>query len=233
MSSKDLIRLAEAALIPAATVDSQKKRSVRLSESILSRLADGGKPTMLSLQREQFEHDERFHREIARLDMMARLRHMALHYCKYTGQLAMVCETGDEDLRRKTITDTFIITLCSANTLNLNLSAHLDCSDTYTLRDLAAYITHARCSQATIDDHWIFHHHAIYSAKIARACEKIDHLEDYNYRGELQEAVVRLCETALVAATTYNIDLVDSVARRRREVRNRNPLISSVVADAT
>jgi hypothetical protein len=76
---------------------------------------------MLGLQREQFEHDERFHREIVRLNIHARLNHMALHFCKYTGQFATVRASGDPELRMKTITDSFIISLCSANALNFNL----------------------------------------------------------------------------------------------------------------
>ena len=43
---------------------------------------------LFTLQLEQFEHDEKYHREIARLTTHHRLNHMALHFAKYTGQLA-------------------------------------------------------------------------------------------------------------------------------------------------
>jgi hypothetical protein len=67
---------------------------------------------MLGLQRAQFDHDERFHREITRLSIEARLKHMALHFCKYTGRFAAVVHSPeDSSLRSKTITDTFIISL--------------------------------------------------------------------------------------------------------------------------
>jgi hypothetical protein len=95
---------------------------------------------MLGLQREQFEHDEWFHREIVRLSIAARLKHMALHFCKYAGQFAAVARDPENaPLRLRTITDSFIISLCSANTLNFNLSEHVapNLGGAATLRDLA------------------------------------------------------------------------------------------------
>jgi hypothetical protein len=86
----------------------------------------GGWLVMLDLQREQFAHDECFHREIARLSIAARLKHMALHFCKYTGQFATVLQNRESAaLRIRTITDSFIISLCSANSLNFDLSKHI------------------------------------------------------------------------------------------------------------
>ena len=55
-------------------------RRFQLSSDICRDWGIGGQPVMLDLQREQFEHDERFHREIARLDLGTRLKHMALHF---------------------------------------------------------------------------------------------------------------------------------------------------------
>ena len=43
---------------------------------------------LFALQIAQLKHDEFYHREIARLTVHARLNHMALHLCKYVGQLA-------------------------------------------------------------------------------------------------------------------------------------------------
>jgi hypothetical protein len=102
------------------------ERSFRLSIDIGLQGELGGWPVMLDLQREQFAHDERFHREIVRLSTETRLKHMALHFCKYTGQFATVLQNSDTAaLRFRTITDSFIISLCSANALNFNLSEHI------------------------------------------------------------------------------------------------------------
>jgi hypothetical protein len=139
---------------------------------------------MLDLQREQFEHDERFHREIARLNVHARLNHMALHFCKYTGQFATVCASSDAKLRARTITDSFIISLCSANTLNFNLGEHVapNLGISSTIRDIGIYLAETVDRSAKKDDSWLFSAHAMQAGKMARACEKIDHLEAFPFR---------------------------------------------------
>src|SRR6516225_9232705 len=102
---------------------SRIERRSRLSSGINPDREFGGQPVMLGLQQEQFQHDERFHREITRLSLAARVKHMALHFCKYTGQLATVLQDPENAaLRSRTITDSFIISLCSANALNFSLS---------------------------------------------------------------------------------------------------------------
>jgi hypothetical protein len=184
---------------------------------------------MLGLQREQFEHDERFHREITHLNIAARIKHMALHFCKYTGQLATVLQDPENAaLRSRTITDSFIISLCSANTLNFNLSEHVapNFSGGATLRDLGLHLAHQLYPAAKLDDAWLMSAHAIYAAKMAAACEKIDHLEAFPFRDELQKAVLRLSQIALIAAVANNLDLSFAVRERRREIRARSSFVS-------
>jgi hypothetical protein len=186
---------------------------------------------MLGLQREQFEHDELFHREIVRLDIAVRLKHMALHFCKYTGQLAEVVHNPENAaLRSRTITDSFIISLCSANTLNFNLSEHVapnfGCGATP--RDLGLHLARQLYPAAKLDDAWLMSVHAIYTAKMAAACEKIDHLEAFPFRDELQKAVLRLSQIALIAAVANNLDLASAIRERRRDIRARSSLVSAL-----
>lgn len=184
---------------------------------------------MLDLQREQLAHDERFHREIARLSTAARLKHMALHFCKYTGQFATVLLNPEATaLRVRTITDSFIISLCSANSLNFDLSKHLapQVGEAATFRDLGLHLASQLYPSATLNDSWLMTAHAIHSAEMARACEKIDHLEAFPFREEIQNAVLKLCQIAIIAAYAASLDLVAAIQERRREVRDRNPLNS-------
>jgi hypothetical protein len=189
---------------------------------------------MLDLQREQFEHDERFHREIARLNIETRLKHMALHFCKYTGQFATVPHNSETAaLRFRTITDSFIISLCSANALNFSLAEHIAPQmggGAATLRDLGLHLARLLYPAATLDDSWLLTAHAIHAARMARACEKIDHLEAFPFRDEIQNAVVRLCQVAIIAAYANSLDLASAVQERRKEIRCRNPFISAVSA---
>lgn len=184
---------------------------------------------MLDLQREQFAHDERFHREIARLSTGARLKHMALHFCKYTGQFATVLRNPEfVALRVRTITNSFIISLCSANSLNFDLSKQIatQLGHAATLRDLGLHLARELYPSTTLDNSWLVTAHAIHAAEMARACEKIDHLEAFPFREEIQKAVLRLCQIAIIAAYATNLDLASAVQERRKEVRNRNPLNS-------
>jgi hypothetical protein len=186
---------------------------------------------MLGLQREQFDHDERFHREIARLNIEARLKHMALHFCKYTGRLAEVIYGSENaELRFKTITDSFIISLCSANILNFNLSEHVapHLGGAATLRDLGLHLAGQLYPAAKLDDAWLMSAHAIYAAKMAATCEKIDHLEAFPFRDELQNSILRLCQISLIAAHINNLDLLSAVRERRREIRARSSFISAL-----
>lgn len=192
---------------------------------------NGGQPVMIGLQREQFEHDERFHREIARLDIAARLKHMALHFCKYTGQFAEVLHDPENGaLRSRTITDSFIISLCCANTLNFSLSEHVapDIGGEVTLRDLGLHLGRKLYPTAKLDDAWLISAHATHAAKMAAACEKIDHLEAFPFRDELQKAVLRLSQIALIAAVVNNLDLLTAVRERRREIRARSSYLSAL-----
>jgi hypothetical protein len=190
---------------------------------------------MLDLQREQFVHDERFHREIARLSLQARLNHMALHFCKYSGQIATVCETQDSNLRARTVTDSFIISLCAANTLNFDLSNAVadglrSCSNDLHNLGLSLY-GKIYPSLKQPDDHWLLGIYAIYAGKMARACEKADHLETFSYRAELQESIIRICQLSLIAASVNHIDLLTTTRERRKEMRLRNPFVMSLYED--
>jgi hypothetical protein len=214
--------------ILAFAINLRKRRRLQLSSAIVRPQGNLGQRVMLDLQREQFEHDERFHRDILRLDIHARLNHMALHFCKYTGQFATVFASGDAELRSRTITDSFIISLCSANALDLNLSEKVAPSlgDTVTLHDIGIFLASRLYPGARLDDAWLLAVHAIHAGKIARACEKIDHLEAFPFREELRESAVRLCQIALIGASTHSVDLLSAARERRRDIRLRSPFFA-------
>jgi hypothetical protein len=105
---------------------------------------------------------------------------MALHFCKYTGQFAEVRASGDMQLRSRSITDSFIISLCSANALNINLARHFGTDIGYesaTLRDIGLHLSEKLYPSTKFDDDWLLVTHATLAGKMARACEKIDHRE--------------------------------------------------------
>jgi hypothetical protein len=153
-----------------------------------------------------------------------------LHFCKYTGQFATICASGDAKLRTRTITDSFIISLCSANALNLNMTEHVspNIGNRATLRDVGFYLGKMLYPANRLDDGWLFGDHAVYAGKMARACEKIDHLEAFPFREEIQESIIRLCQIAIIGASVNNLDLLSAVRERRGNIR-RNSLVAALV----
>src|SRR5205823_4710500 len=85
-----------------------------------------GRDELQRMQREQFRHDERNHKDILCLPKPDRLKHYGLHYAKYVGRLARGSAEGKTD--EKTLVDAILVALSAANTLLQDLSkADLSC----------------------------------------------------------------------------------------------------------
>jgi hypothetical protein len=127
------------------------------------------------IQFEQFEHDEKYHREIARLTVQERLKHMTLHFAKYAGEV--YAEPSEQEFQRL-VTDVLVIAISTANTLNLRLSDVLDCdqnSDSSTFENALVVAT----------------------GRMAAACEKLDHLEEFPYRSQISDGMLTVLKAAL------------------------------------
>lgn len=152
------------------------------------------------LQLEQFKHDEVYHREIARLSTQDRLKHMALHFAKYAGNLV---ESDDDAVVQKTLTDTFIIAVSTANTLNLRLS------------DVVGANEHP------LDNRNFAQLLAIYAGRMAAACEKLDHLEDFPFRPIIRESTISLLHAAAHEADCRGWNITDLVRARLAGVKQK------------
>jgi len=153
------------------------------------------------LQWEQFQHDEMYHREIARLTVQDRLKHMALHFAKYAGSLA---EAPHDEAVRRLVTDIVIIAVSSANVLNLRLSSHSNSlGATQTSSNLATAVT-------------------IAAGRMAAACEKMDHLEAFPFRERISEAVLDLLSQAISYADTRGWDVPAMVVARLQPVKEKS-----------
>jgi hypothetical protein len=180
----------------------------------------GAAAELFSLQIAQMKHDEFYHREIARLTVHARLNHMALHFCKYVGQLAECGPSGNEAGVMRAITDTFIIDLSSANILGIKLVSTIpDVSNENSLADCGRRLLRSRNLGNAAE--WLLFTYAIEAAKMARACEKLDHLEAYPFREAISSALSNICATSMAAAEVFGFDLVKSVRDRLHEVERR------------
>lgn len=154
------------------------------------------------LQWEQFEHDEKFHREIARLTVQDRLKHMALHFAKYAGEFITAVE--DEARRKRLATDVFVIAISTANVLNMRLSDRISFPD------------------ATLDAQEFLFSLAVNAGRMAAACEKMDHLEDYPFRTEIAAALVQLATAAVAYAKGRGWNLEALVHDRLQPVKEKS-----------
>jgi hypothetical protein len=169
---------------------------------------------LFALQVAQLKHDEFYHREIARLTVHARLNHMALHFAKYVGQLAGAIESDDRRLIRRNVTDAFVISLSSANTLGLLFGAVIPFArDARSLTDLGRMLPND-----TNRSNRLLLSFAIPTGQIARACEKLDHLEAFPFRETIAEGVTSICQAAIAAAHDLDFDLPSSVRERFAEI---------------
>lgn len=156
------------------------------------------------LQLEQFEHDETYHREIARLSTQDRLKHMALHFAKYAGNLAEAAD--DPDALIKAATDTFIIAVSTANTLNVRLSEELSRA---TYRGESGPVSPFARSLT------------VHAGRMAAACEKLDHLEDFPFRPVIRERAIALVQAVVAEAEQHGWDIVDLVRARLAGVKQK------------
>lgn len=157
------------------------------------------------LQFEQFEHDETYHREITRLPTQDRLRHMTLHFAKYSGNLAEAQARGDEAEVQRVVTDVLIIGMSTANVLNFRLGAAV-------AEALASGDGPEFPFAGTL---------AVQAGKMAAACEKLDHLEDFPFRPALRKGTIELVRAAILFAETRGWDLRLLVQMRLRPVKEK------------
>lgn len=156
-----------------------------------------------AMQLAQFRHDETYHREISRLTVKGRFTHMTLHFAKYAGYLAT---GGDESRFRRTVTDLFIIGVSTLNGLNVRI--HPVLSETPRVNDTSeAALTRSVTMLA---------------GRMASACERLDHLEDFPYRQTLHDSSLALVALALSAAQDRGWDMADLVTERLLPVKEKS-----------
>jgi len=154
------------------------------------------------LQISQFKHDELFHREISRLSVKDRLSHMALHYAKYSGYL-FLREKEAEDI----FVDILIISISTMNILNKKIE---DNSIPYEI------------SATNIKEYGLFECVVISSSRMASACERIDHLEVWDFNKEITEAVKSLISISVLFFENKNVDFFSKIEKRLSKVREKS-----------
>ncbi|MGB9367749.1 MAG: hypothetical protein WCE79_17225 [Xanthobacteraceae bacterium] len=160
-----------------------------------------GRDELLRMQREQFRHDERNHKDILCLSKPDRLKHYGLHYAKYVGRLAR--GAAEEKSEEQTLVDAILVALSTANTLLQDLSKE-DFSKKPALSE-------------QIDPLRVF---ADAMGRFADACEKIDHFEDNHALAH--RANIEVLRWLLNTVGERNIDIAGAIKQRRAELSKRH-----------
>jgi hypothetical protein len=178
---------------------------------------------LLGLQWAQLKHDEAYHKDVVVLPLGQRIKHFVLHNAKYTAYLFEAVGSNDQARILKTLTDAFVITLASANTLNQDIGQELDDSATraISIKDFGGRLI-ASLPRDDADPLWIVRTFAYYTGRLAKTCESLDHLESIPFRDTMKSCNLALFKAVWAEASARKIDLVDAYKVRIREVEARS-----------
>lgn len=171
---------------------------------------------LIHLQHEQLRHDKVAHSEILGLPMQRRITHMVLHFAKYTGALSQ--QLSDERFQQILI-DALIIALASANSLNVSLPKRI--ADETGARSCSEL---ARITSISSDNvkQKVFLGLASATGVMAKACESLDHLETYDFRGTLERQVTQVACLALAGVSALQMNFASMVRARWKGLEEKS-----------
>lgn len=153
-----------------------------------------------NLQRTQYAHDMRNHFDILSLHKTDRLKHYGLHFAKYVGRLAR----GNDEPKpvERTLVDAILVSLSTANTLH---------------QDLSKESLNTASASRQVDPLRAF---ADASGRLADACEKIDHMEEFLPLA--RKANRDIMAWLMCEVKERKMSLLAEVERRRKELADRH-----------
>jgi hypothetical protein len=171
-------------------------------------------PNLRRLQAAQYKHDQAAHQDIAGLPVPDRVTHFTLHFAKYVGQLAGARRRRDDQLTAKVVTDSFVIALAAANAMNVDLQHRIKegkYSEELTALELDR--------ELTFDS--LVLKYAEVVGQMSKACEALDHMEDFPVRSTQERGVVLLLSVIRGLADLEGIDLSLAAKARWRQIEQK------------
>lgn len=176
--------------------------------------------SLLDLQWTQLSHDERYHKDVVILPLGERVKHMALHMAKYVGYLAEI-EGDDPERVSRVLTDAFIITLATANTLNQDLARDLGAlAADFDFRTTGQKLADELDSSSDVSG--LLRPFARHAGALAKACESLDHMERFPFRDAMRESNLALFKLVIAAASARSLDLGALYTARLRVIEERS-----------
>jgi hypothetical protein len=163
------------------------------------------------LQAGQLRHDTVAHQDILHLILPRRLTHFTLHLAKYQAGLHGSLIPAASPTRQRLITDSMIIVLAAANGMKVDLRARISQSSTGSVFEA----NRTRTSTSLTD---LVNGYIQSVGRMAKACEALDHLEDFPVRQVLELSVIELALTVGAISQVDGLDLKASVEKRWYEI---------------
>jgi hypothetical protein len=166
------------------------------------------------LQRAQHRHDQVAHQDIAGRSVPKRVTHFTLHFSKYVGGLAKAIRKSDEQQLRRLITDTFVITLAAANAMNVDLQRRIAEAESRQALDALALDSQRDLSGVVL-------RYAEVVGEMSKACEALDHMEDFPSRKTQEKGVVLLLSIVCRLAELAGMDLAVATKERWKSIEQK------------
>jgi len=176
---------------------------------------------LLPLQKLQQTHDEVAHRDILSFDLYKRLKHMVLHFYKYTGKVEAARIENDLESLRKTLIDVFIICMATANALNVSLGAVIKCSSNAKNLDSLAEDLGERLSSEDLFSEAL-KALILIGGKMAKSIESSDHMERGDPRTDIEALVPELTKSCLAILGKLGTGLEFEIRARLKGVEAKS-----------
>ena len=163
------------------------------------------------LQWKQLLHDERYHKDIWILCVQNRAKHMILHLNKYSGKLFEALREKDNDKLCSHVVDAFIINFSYANIFQIPIYKKYE--NMSNINDFNALIKSHKSIDSNITD--ILIDYTIAVGKMAKTIESLDHIEQHNYRSNLNEYVFNIFEILLKLSAYLDIKDIEMIIEKR------------------
>jgi len=176
---------------------------------------------LYSLQLRQLEHDEKYHKDVVILPLAERIKHMALHYAKYVAYFIDAVDQNDDMRMSGILTDTFIISLATANTLNQSIGANLKDRDAMDLQQLGIMFSNELGIKSE-DDFGFVKAFARETGLLAKTCESWDHLESVSFRDLMLQSNLAIFKIVVAESAIRELNLVEFYNARLRVIETRS-----------
>lgn len=174
----------------------------------------------MRLQRVQQAHDEIAHRDILSFNLHKRLKHMVLHFFKYAGKIEAARETGDLSELNRTLIDSFIICMATANAMNLSLERSMEIDRGGDINSIAHKLS-TEISEGDVFD-LATRHFLLIGGRMSKVVESADHLERGDPRERMEVLVPMLAKVVLALLGRVNGAIEGSIRERLARVEQKS-----------